>query len=109
LIWLVNGAGVMVERDDETLVFAHLGFQEYLCAWKFAGEMSIEAQIERCRSLGQDSDWWETLRLWAAIVEARNSEHLVALVDALRGEAQACAKACVRVGRSRVSGSWSPS
>ncbi|PRP90760.1 3',5'-cyclic adenosine monophosphate phosphodiesterase CpdA [Enhygromyxa salina] len=85
LAWLVASSGLMVDFSDEALSFAHLGFQEYLAAWQL--EVDCEgapARIELCRRLARDVSWWETLRLWSALVEGRSLARLEpVLVDLL--------------------------
>jgi predicted phosphodiesterase len=90
LVWLVASAGVMVDRADEKLMFTHLSFQEYLTAHQMEATLEgPEARIAACRERMDDVDWWETLRLWAAIVEGRNPEHLAPVLAALvEGEAE---------------------
>jgi hypothetical protein len=84
LSWLVASAGVMVDRADGTLSFTHLSFQEYLAAHHLAAVTEgAEARNALCRERMHDVDWWETLRLWAAIVEDRNPTHLEPVLDAL--------------------------
>jgi hypothetical protein len=88
LAWLVGAAGVMIDRTDETLSFAHLSFQEYLTAQHLAASTEgTEARLQLCRERMHDRSWWETLRLWAAIVWDRNPEHLKpVLQDLIEGE-----------------------
>ncbi|MCA9646258.1 MAG: hypothetical protein KC492_36460, partial [Myxococcales bacterium] len=80
LRWLTFGAGVMNEHDDDTMSFAHLGFQEYLAAWQL--DISHETTLERVRLVemhGGSQLWWETLRLWAALIEVRDPNNLAAV------------------------------
>lgn len=77
LAWLVASSGLMVDYSDDALSFAHLGFQEYLAAWQLEVDCEgDEARAELCTRLGEDLSWWETLRLWAALVEGRVVERL---------------------------------
>lgn len=77
LAWLVGAAGVMIDRADGTLSFAHLSFQEYLAAHHLAvAAEGEEARFKLCQERMEDLRWWETLRLWAAIVADRNPAHL---------------------------------
>ncbi len=73
--WLASGAGLLIERDDGSFQFAHLGFQEYLSAWQLAA--THEGKVERLALASRhvaDPGWWETLRLWAAILHSRSPE-----------------------------------
>ena len=84
LNWLTARAGLLVERADNTLCFAHLSFQEYLTAWHLDSTIQGDkarknAFIDKC----SDANWWETLRLWAAQVQGRNPEWLQKVVEAL--------------------------
>ncbi|WP_428265261.1 metallophosphoesterase [Haliangium sp.] len=71
--WLVDIAGLLVEREGgERLSFVHLSFQEYLCAWHLCHDVAHEGTERRlalCRAHMNDLAWWETLRLWAAMVD----------------------------------------
>lgn len=85
LAWLVASSGLMVDFSDEALSFAHLGFQEYLAAWQLEVDCEgKQARIELCTRLCADVSWWETLRLWAALVEGRAHERLEPVLDHLR-------------------------
>jgi len=89
LAWLVGAAGVMLERADGTLSFAHLSFQEYLVAHHLAASTEgTEARLQLCRERMKVRSWWETLRLWAAIVWDRNPEHLNPVLHELLKEEQ---------------------
>jgi 3',5'-cyclic AMP phosphodiesterase CpdA len=82
--WLLGAAGVLVDRSDDTLAFAHLSFQEWLAAHHLAATVEgKEARVALCRKHGQDLSFWETLRLWAAIVEDRNPALLASVVAEL--------------------------
>ena len=87
IAWLVSAAGVLVDRADGTFSFAHLSFQEYLVAHHWAAVLEGHAaRLEVCRRHLRQLAFWETLRLWAAIVEDRNPEHLEALLADLMGD-----------------------
>ncbi len=84
LAWLVESAGVMVDRTDGTLTFAHLSFQEYLAAHHLSTtRQGDEARQALCRERMGEPAWWETLRLWAALVEDRQPGSLEPVLEAL--------------------------
>lgn len=68
LRWLVASAGVLVDRTDGAVQFAHLSFQEHLAAYYLFISREGEARVAAARAHLGDRDWWETLRLWAALV-----------------------------------------
>ncbi|MBF0602866.1 MAG: TIR domain-containing protein [Nitrospirae bacterium] len=77
LSWLSGPAGVLVDRTDDKLSFAHLSFQEFLTAWHLYA--TIEGDPGRIALVTQWKHlefWWETLRLWAALVADTNPERL---------------------------------
>jgi len=84
LAWLAGPAGLLTDRVDGTLTFTHLSFQEYLTAWRLNAR--VEGAEERARTfdrLAADQAWWETLRLWAALVEKQSRERLDAVLTFL--------------------------
>lgn len=85
--WLVEIAGLLVERDGGSRVsFVHLSFQEYLCAWHMHRDASYEGaqgRIGLCSAHMDDLAWWEPLRLWAAMVHGDNQDKLAPVLDAL--------------------------
>jgi transcriptional regulator with XRE-family HTH domain len=89
LLWLACSAGLLIDRADGTLCFAHLSFQEYLTAWYL--NATVEGDESRKRAFQEkvsDIDWWETLRLWAAIVEAVNPQRLEPVLRDLSDDRQ---------------------
>ena len=88
LSWLVGASGVMCEQTDGRLSFMHLSLQEYLAAHHLAASFEGNAQrLQLCRERMRDVNWWETLRLWAAIVGDRTPAHLAPVLSGLsRGE-----------------------
>jgi hypothetical protein len=68
---LQDCSGVFLEKEAGIWSFAHLTFQEYLCAkhWHETGEAAAWTQI-KWKSLIVDSWWHETLRLYAAQANA---------------------------------------
>jgi len=87
LAWLAGPSGVLVDRADGTLQFAHLSFQEYLAAWHLNATTEGESRVTRFREAASDASWWETLRLWAALIESRNPEWLSPVLAALANHA----------------------
>jgi hypothetical protein len=64
---------LLTERVDQTLVFTHLSFQEYLAAWHL--NATIEGDDQRrqmAERFGARENWWETFRLWAGVTEGIN-------------------------------------
>jgi hypothetical protein len=77
LAWLVGAAGVLSDRADGTLSFAHLSFQEFLCAYHFLKNTEgVAARLGLCSQYLTSQAWWETLRLWAAQLHDDNPENL---------------------------------
>ncbi|MBI5834361.1 MAG: metallophosphoesterase [Armatimonadetes bacterium] len=67
--WLVERAGILADSPDGALHFAHIGFQEYLTAVHLnAAHDGAAARGSAFRHLAENMDWWETLRLWAGIM-----------------------------------------
>jgi energy-coupling factor transporter ATP-binding protein EcfA2 len=64
-------SGLVLEKEAGLWSFAHLTFQEYLCArdWKDSGKMKSRT-AKQWQPLAADSWWHETLRLYAAMSEA---------------------------------------
>ncbi len=81
LAWLAERAGLLTENTDGSLQFAHLSFQEYLTARRLDAECDgLEARLEVWKRYSREPVWWETLRLWAAILDADNPERVDELV-----------------------------
>ncbi|MCP4687295.1 MAG: NACHT domain-containing protein, partial [Desulfobacterales bacterium] len=82
--WLAERAEVLVDRVDDTFTFAHLSFQEYLTAWRLDADIEgEEARIEAFIKRASDMKWWETLRLWAAVIESKNPDRLKPVLEKL--------------------------
>jgi TIR domain/NACHT domain len=83
LAWLTGPAGLLTDRVDDTLTFTHLSFQEYLTAWHLdatvEGAERVNAFWERLAA----TDWWETLRLWAAFLHRQSPARLEPVLAAL--------------------------
>jgi TIR domain/NACHT domain len=82
LAWLAGPAGLLTARANDTLAFTHLSFQDYLSAWYLYANVEegrIEAFLERLDT----RDWWETLRLWAALLQRQNPVKLKPVLEAL--------------------------
>ena len=82
--WLAGPSGLLAERADGSVSFAHLSFQEYLAAWNLHATVEgDDNRIAACQRLVPYETWWETLRLWAALVEGRNPRQLEPVLNAL--------------------------
>jgi hypothetical protein len=85
--WLTGPAGLLVERADGSVSFAHLSFQEYLTAWHLHATVEgDDNRIALCQRMVLYETWWETLRLWAALVEGRNPRQLEPVLNVLMKE-----------------------
>lgn len=84
LVWLVNSAGVMVDRSDGSVSFAHLSFQECLAADHLFRTTEGEARLAKMRELGASTGWWETLRQWAALLADQNPDWLRPVLTGLQ-------------------------
>jgi 3',5'-cyclic AMP phosphodiesterase CpdA len=87
LAWLAGPAGLLTDRADGTLTFAHLSFQEYLTAWHL--NATVEGTNERLQEFAryENFTWWETLQLWAALIERQSPDRLNPVLDALMNSA----------------------
>jgi len=87
LNWLCGPAALLVDRADGSLSFAHLSFQEYLAAWYLYS--TVEGTEERkkvCKAKLSTYSWWETLRLWSALVGGQRPEKLTPVFEELLSE-----------------------
>ena len=95
LAWLAGPAGLLTDQADGTLTFTHLSFQEYLAAWFLNSNVEGSDRIAEFQKYLDNPGWWETLRLWAALIERANPARLdpilAALLDQL--EVTACSLA----------------
>jgi 3',5'-cyclic AMP phosphodiesterase CpdA len=89
LLWLINSAGVLVDRSDGAVSFAHLSFQEFLAAQFLFATREGDARIEAALTHAGTQDWWETLRLWAGLTGDLSPDKLAPVLAALRHEPQA--------------------
>lgn len=86
LAWLAGPAGLLTDRADGTLVFTHLSFQEYLAAWYL--NATVEGREDRIAAFcayQTNWAWWETLRLWAALIERQSPDRLEPVLEKLSG------------------------
>lgn len=75
LRWLSGSVGLLSSPMDETVGFQILGFQEYLAAYHLY--LTVREQREQdalLLELASNPGWWESLRLWVAIVAERDHE-----------------------------------
>lgn len=85
-LWLINSAGVLVDRSDGAITFAHLSFQEFLSAHYLFATYEGDARIAAVLAHANDLNWGETLRLWAALTGDLSPEKLAPVLTALRRE-----------------------
>ena len=84
LIWLAARAGILVDREDGTYMFTHLSFQEYLTAWHWMqNNIQESTRFLTFKNLAEKTIWWETLRLWAALIQKGSVEQLDRLIQSL--------------------------
>ncbi|HSR98930.1 MAG TPA: NACHT domain-containing protein [Kofleriaceae bacterium] len=86
LLWLINSAGVLVDRSDGAVSFAHLSFQEFLAAQYLFATHEGDARLEAVRAHANSLDWWESLRLWAGLTGDLSPQKLAPVLRALHGE-----------------------
>lgn len=106
LAWLAGPAGILTDRTDGSYQFSHLSFQEFLAAWHLD---SIREGVDRARAFvkfAASEAWWETLQLWAALVDRKNpqllNEPLAALVDIEGGAGLSLAGMMIADGSASV-------
>jgi hypothetical protein len=89
LRWLVASTGILIDRTDGSVQFTHLSFQEYLAAYYLFISREGDERVAAMRSHMDDRNWWETLRLWAALVGDQWPDKLGPVLDVLRADARA--------------------
>ncbi|MBZ5623836.1 MAG: NACHT domain-containing protein [Acidobacteriia bacterium] len=86
LAWLAGPAGLLTDRSDGSLSFAHLSFQEYLAAWHVANVLPEDQQsFDKWCTV---SRWQEVLRLWAAIMWSGRRERFAAVAEQFLGSSE---------------------
>ncbi len=84
LRWLTGPAGLLQDRSDGSLSMSHLSFQEFLVARHLLLTVEgMEGRLGLCQRYGESLSWWETLRLWAAQLEAGDPTLLQPVLDEL--------------------------
>jgi len=86
LVWLINSAGVLVDRSDGAISFTHLSFQEFLAAHYLFATHEGEDRVVAMLAHAADLHWWETLRLWAGLTGDLSPDKLTPVLAALRQE-----------------------
>jgi NACHT domain len=84
--WLANRTGLLRDRSDGKLQFAHLSYQDHAAARHFLFDQTPPAEIALRTDKGW---WWESLRLWAGLAHDEQpktlAEGLPGLHSSLRG------------------------
>ncbi|MEM7600601.1 MAG: metallophosphoesterase, partial [Verrucomicrobiota bacterium] len=85
--WLAEAAGILRSYQDETYEFAHLSLQEYLAAvWLDQTHDGHSERLETWKALSEDRNWWEALRLWAAMLDQSEDKTGARVLDKLLDE-----------------------
>lgn len=84
LRWLLASTGILADRTDGSVQFAHLSFQEYLVAYYLFVTCSKDEYVNVARSYMGDHSRWEILRLWAALIGDHEPDKLSPVFEALR-------------------------
>jgi NACHT domain len=88
LRWLVASTGVLIDRTDGAVQFAHLSFQEHLAAYHLFSTRDGDACFAAVQSHMENTSWWETLRLLAALIGDHGPDKLGPVLDLLRAGTQ---------------------
>jgi hypothetical protein len=89
LRWLVASAGVLTDRTDGSVQFAHLSFQEHLAAYYLFITREGDERVTAARDHMEEVAWWETLRLWAGLIGDQWPDKLGPVLDEFRADASA--------------------
>lgn len=89
LRWLVASAGVLLDRADHSVYFAHLSFQEHLAAYYLHITREGDRRVDVVRAHMGNRNWWETLRLWAGLTADHWPDNLTPALAALRADVDA--------------------
>jgi 3',5'-cyclic AMP phosphodiesterase CpdA len=84
LRWLVAAAGVLIDRSDGSVHFAHLSFQEHLAAYHLYCTREGDERVAVVHAHMNDRNWWETLRLWAGLTGDKGHDKLSPVLARLR-------------------------
>lgn len=88
LHWLCGPVGLLTDRTDGTVTFAHLSFQEFLTAWHLNAKHVGDAAGPIFAKWAQNPSFWEIIQLWAALVDAQSPERADKLIAPLIRNAQ---------------------
>jgi hypothetical protein len=98
LNWLADRAGILEQTRDNTMGFYHLSFQDYMAArhLKATRQDPTDAQ-SFLREHISDTGWWETIRLWAALIADENPDLVQRLMNFLLelGDPGLCLAGCI--------------
>ena len=77
-------SGVLVDRTDGSVHFAHLSFQEHLAAYHLYCTREGDERVAVVDKHMGNRDWWETLRLWAGLTGDNGPDKLTPVLAMLR-------------------------
>ena len=81
LRWLVASAGILVDRTDGSVHFAHLSFQEHLAAYYLFITLERDERVAAVHKRMGDRTWWETLRLLLASTSSDGGDQFLRQAD----------------------------